>query len=470
MNDKFQNSLLITALKSLENDALKEFDQFIQSPFFNKNTELCRFWGIIKNSLNNNQNTLNKEKIHESLYGSEAFKDSRIRLLMSDLLGLFDQYLIHADVKNNAYYLKDKPVHYYREKGLLSHFSKKMKKVKKGIEKNKIRNTSYFGLNAALNFEEYQFEISQKRVSSDTLKETFLFKDLEYILTKLRYACILSSNKAAFKSEVEIEFLEEILAYIKKEELFQHPAIGIYYNCYRLLENEEEKYFDRYKYLLSEHIEVLDNVEIREVFLVGVNYCIRQINLGKSKMSNALFELFELGLKGNYLLVDGNLSRFTYRNIVTIGLINKKYDWVENFIHEYKPKLDSKFRESMFTLNLALLKYERKDYDEVQELLYKYDQKDLLLNLFAKTILLKVYFEQGSNKLLDSHLDAMEIFIRRKKVIGYHRKHYMNIIKYTRKLLKLNPYDKEAKSKLLTEVKSADTIAEKNWLLKMMED
>ena len=349
---------------------------------------------------------------------------------------------------------------------MTGHFAKQLKKLRKDYEKDPIRNASYFDQMAALHFEEYQLDISQKRSSTDSLKSTFLYTDLEFILTKLRFACILSSNKAAFKSEIELEFLPEILAFIRKEQLYDHPAIDIYYNCYRLLENGEEKYFDRYVVLLEKHIQVLNSKETREVFLLGLNYCIRQINLGNTKMSNALFELFEFGLKGNHLLVDGNLSRFTYRNIVTIGLINKKYDWVENFIYEYKPKLEVQYRENMFTLNLALLKYEQKDYEEVQDLLYKYDQKDLLLSLFAKTILLKVYYEQSSLKLLDSHLDAMEIFIRRKKVIGYHRKHYMNTIKYTRKLLKLNPYDKQAKEKLVKEVEETDTIAEKKWLLR----
>ncbi len=468
MNDKLQNSLLITALRSLDKEGIKDFDLFVRSPYFNKNADLCRFWEVIKANLDKKSSKLTKIDLHRLLYKDLAFKDSRMRLLMSNLFLLFEEFVINNELKKKNLEHQNILVHFYRENGLGSHYAKKVKHIRKNFEKGKVKDSSFFGLNAALNFEEYQFQISKKRSSTNALKDTFHFTDLEYILLKLRYACILSSNKAAFKAEIEIEFLKEIIEFIKREELYDRPSIALYYNCYLLLESEEVKYFDRYKELLIKHIEVLAPIEIREVFLIGVNYCIRQMNLGNDEMSNKLFDLFELGLKGRHLLVEGSLSRFTYRNIVTIGLINKKFKWVENFIYEYKPNLDAKYRESMFTLNLALLKYEQKEYGEVQELLYQSEQKDLLLNLFAKTILLKVYYEQESIKLLDSHLDAMEIFIRRKKVIGYHRKHYMNIIKYTRKLLKLNPFDHDAKSKLLVEVQNADTIAEKKWLVKQL--
>ncbi len=467
MKDNFQNSLLYSALHTLDKQGIKEFGLYLNSPFFNKNKELIDFWELLKTQLaQNSKGQISKQILFQKLYPKQVYKDSKVRLMMSDLYSHFENFLIHLKTKNYKQSSNNIILQYYRENGLEKHFSKKLKSINR--EKVLINNQKYFNELSALSFQNYLFEYTRKRSSIEALQDWFKNTDYSLILNKLSQACTLAAYSSVYKTEIQIDFLREVLDYIDKNNLEQIPAIAIYYNCYKLHQTGGEGYFPIYQKLLKEHIHVLNSEETRDIFLMGINYCIRHINKGNSEMSEPLLELFELGLQGDHLLVNGVLSRYTYRNIVTIGLISKDYTWVEKFIFDYKPKLELKYRDSMFTLNLAILKYEQKSYDEVLDLLYQYDLKDLLLNLFAKTILLKVYFNQNSLKLLDSHLDAMEVFIRRKKIIGYHRTNYMNIIKYTRKMMKLNPYDNSAKGKLLTEVQAAETIAEKKWLLEKL--
>ena len=74
-----------------------------------------------------------------------------------------------------------------------------------------------------------------------------------------------------------------------------------------------------------------------------------------------------------------------------------------------------------------------------------------------------------SIRLLDSHLDAMQVYLTRKKIIGYHKTNYSNIVKYTRKLIRLNPYDKEAKLKLAENIKNEKLLPDRDWLLRQVE-
>ena len=50
------------------------------------------------------------------------------------------------------------------------------------------------------------------------------------------------------------------------------------------------------------------------------------------------------------------------------------------------------------------------------ELIQQTDSNDLLQNLSAKTLALKIYYEIGAYELLRSHLDAMRTFLNRKKI------------------------------------------------------
>jgi len=68
--------------------------------------------------------------------------------------------------------------------------------------------------------------------------------------------------------------------------------------------------------------------------------------------------------------------------------------------------------------------------------------------------------------LLHSQLDAMRNYIHRKRVLGYHRTNYLNIIRYTEKLIKLNMADKTAVSEFVTAVTAEEVLSEKTFFLK----
>jgi len=102
-------------------------------------------------------------------------------------------------------------------------------------------------------------------------------------------------------------------------------------------------------------------------------------------------------------------------------------------------------------------------------LLQNIEYEDLLLNLAAKTILLKIYFELNENDLLDAHLLSLQNFLRRKTLIGYHKKNYKNIISITRKLLTYNRFDKKEKEKIRHLILDADVLTDRKWFLDMLE-
>lgn len=91
-----------------------------------------------------------------------------------------------------------------------------------------------------------------------------------------------------------------------------------------------------------------------------------------------------------------------------------------------------------------------------------------MLNLAAKTLLLKTYFVLGEFDLLQSHLDAMRNYIRRKKVIGYHRTNYQNIIRFTERILNREPHNKQLQHILQSEIENESVLTEKSWLLDIL--
>jgi methyl-accepting chemotaxis protein len=69
---------------------------------------------------------------------------------------------------------------------------------------------------------------------------------------------------------------------------------------------------------------------------------------------------------------------------------------------------------------------------------------------------------------LDAHIQSMQRFIGRQRVMGYHRDNYLNIIRFTRKLTQLKCTDPGEVALLKNQVESAAPLSEKEWYFEMI--
>jgi hypothetical protein len=279
------------------------------------------------------------------------------------------------------------------------------------------------------------------------------------------------AHQSVSKANYQFGLLDAALAHIEQSNALEIPAISIYYWCYRALTYPAEKtHFQEFKTRLTRHGELFPAEELRDLYILAVNFCIRQYNAGNQDYLAEQFELYREGFAKKYFLTDGYLSRYTYQNAATIGLVMHELEWVETFIHEYRPALKEEHRESLFSFNLARLEYQRRDLGKALQLLQKAEYKDLMLSLAAKTLQLKIFYELQEFDLLESHLQAIRAFIRRKNMARYQLENYLNTVNFTQKLLETNLFDKEERAALRREIEMTKALAEKEWLLRMMND
>ena len=200
-----------------------------------------------------------------------------------------------------------------------------------------------------------------------------------------------------------------------------------------------------------------------------VNYCVKQVNNNDFSYLPILLSLYQHALENDYILENGILSRFTFMNIVKIAIKCGELDWVMEFIENHKIHIEKSYRESVYHFCLASLAYAQKDYDKSLIYLQKYSSKNAVINLAAKTLQMKIFYEKRAYELLESHLKAMELFVRRKEVLGYHKENYSNIIKFTKQLHTVNNFDRNALQKLKEKIEKISILTEKEWLVYQIE-
>ena len=65
---------------------------------------------------------------------------------------------------------------------------------------------------------------------------------------------------------------------------------------------------------------------------------------------------------------------------------------------------------------------------------------------------------------LSSLLDSFERFIARNRQLGYHKKNYTNLIRFTRRLIQYQ-HDQGALAQMIAEIEQTGALANKDWLL-----
>lgn len=459
-----QDSRLIALLRSLSRTEQRELRKMATSRFFNQRQDVPDLLDLLLDCINEEKPLPDKAEAHRQLYPDLPFDDHRVRMAMSFLLKIAEQYLVHTAFFEDEVKVKTKLAEVYRRRSLTKHFERTIREAQELQAGSQHRNAEFFTDDYHVQMEQYRFTATNSRTAAHNLQAITDSLDTAYFSQKLRQACLLLSHQAVYKTDYQFGMLDEVLAHVEAQQLLGIPTIAVYYFCYRALtQPEQPDYFHQLKKLLVEECEKFPPHEMADLYLLAINYCIRHYNLGNPAYLADEFDLYKEGLRRSFLLNNGIVSRFSYRNVVTVGLKLQAFDWVENFVHEFKKKLEPKHQESMFSFNLARLAYERRQHGPALQLLQKTEYTDLLLNLAAKALMLKIFYETGALDALDSHISAMQKFIRRKKIMGYHRENYLNLAIFTKKLMET--HEKSALVALRAEIEGTKMVAEKEWLL-----
>lgn len=466
---ELNKSRLGSLFDTLTKQELRHLQKWMRSPFLNQKPVLISFFDYLHTTIASEKVYPSKEDIFRQLFPKEDFDPQKVRWAMSQLSKQIEKYLVFQEYFSDSTAVKLKLAEAFRKRALEKQFHSTIEEVSSALKKKPTEDALFYKTAYDVQLEQYNFSSVGVRHISQNLQDIHDNFDIYFLSTKLRHSCLTISHQNVYKTEYDYGLLREVIQYVESRKLYTIPAVGVYYFCYLALANvEQESYFLQFKQMVFEYGDRFNTNELNGLYLLAINYCIRRLNQGKKHYAKEGLELYKAGLQSEALIQEGQISRFTYRNIIAMGLIVQDYTWVENFLHEYKPYLDKSHREQIFKFNLARLEYTRKNYNLALELLIQADFKDLLLNLSAKAMALKIYFELNEIRLLDAHLHSMKTFITRKKVMGYHRTNYLNLIKYTQKLIGLRPSDRLGAEAIREKIEAEKLISEREWLLQQL--
>ncbi|MEI6409459.1 MAG: hypothetical protein WCR52_08755 [Bacteroidota bacterium] len=443
----------------------RELNNFLDSPFFNRRPELVRLWQFLPEL---DATAPDRTFIFAQLFPDQTYDDVALRHAYSQLLQKIEWFLAYRRFDQQEAVPELALLATYREKKLDKHFyhsvqtaETRINRMNLGIEHQHVRYR--------LEVEKYAFDENLRRGTAGNLQSLYDNFDHYLISAKMRQACLMLAHSAVVQVEYDYSFLPLLLNWLETTpKLLETPEIALYYFCYCALRDNQEADFQQLRTELERYRDQFDPTELTDVLLMAINFCIRQLNAGQRQYIREAFDLYRLGLARKLLTEGGVMSRFTYKNIVALGLALEEFAWTEQFIIDYQIVVESAYRESSYCYNLARMYFSRRDYARAMPLLARVDDSDFFLMLDARVMLLKMYYESGDWEPLQSLLVSVRTFLRRKKQIGYHRQHYLSLLKYTEQLLALPPGKTARRKALRSSIESDPAVLEKAWLLQWL--
>jgi hypothetical protein len=460
------NSKLLEIFRKLSSEEIRKLKKFIASPYFFQHDDVVKLYEYLFSKKYLSENNTNRTKIFKYLYGDIVYDDARLRYITSLATDVLEQFFQternNKNEVNNALSIS-KTLY---EKQLPAYADTFLQKAISLHKQSTQQNAAYW--QHAFHLEEEIFKQSnqQSRSKENNIQAIINTLDQYYITQLLKYACIATSYQQIIKQDYQYILLQTILNIAEKDETILNKSALIYYKIYQLYILQ---YFDDLLQLLPTHSAYFATDELKDIYLLIINFGIKQLNSGNTSFAQKLYSIYQSGLQNNVFIDNEHISRFTFTNVVFTGLQTGDFDGVLSFIHSYEKYLPENSRKSTIGFNKVRYHYFLKEYKTALQYLTDYEYNDILQNLAIKNMQLKIYVETQEWETLDSFLNTFSVFLHRQKGLGYHQLNYKNTIKYTKRIPEIVYSSKKIKTAFASEIKEEKNLLDKDWFLEVVK-
>lgn len=468
-----QKSVLTEIIESLDKKEIRELNKWLHSPAHNQREDTIRLFDYLIKFLGKHEATPSKESAWKAVFPGKPYDDAYMRQVMFFLLKAIEEYLVFAEQRDDEVRFQVSLARIYRGRKLEKAYRQAQRIGRAQLERQPLRNTYYLQHKFIFEQEESAWQTSVSQDVSTYLQAMSDALDDWFAAEKLQIGNAMLILQKVYKNPNQnLGLLDDILNHIGDEKLLKEPAIAMYYYaCMIVRQPEVLEYFDHFEELLHEKGEdAFVPYELFDLYRTALNYCTAKVNQGLTDFARRALRLYKKGLQRGILLDNNIVPKHVFGNAVAFAIKLKEYEWAENFIQEYKERLEEKERNSIVNFNLSRLFFEKGEYKTAQRLLMHFEYDDMLLNIIAKTMLLKIYYETDEFDALESLIDSMRIYLQRKEALDANRKQaYKNLLSLMKKMLHVNILSKGQREKFREVVVETNPLAEKDWLLKQLE-
>jgi hypothetical protein len=280
-----------------------------------------------------------------------------------------------------------------------------------------------------------------------------------------------------YRNEFSEDLLRDILLFVENNTaIYGIPVIGIYYHIYKMLSEESLSDFDKFRLILLQSQTLFTQKEISDFYTFAEN--LHVFLLSKNKITYTQIRLlYEEGFEKGFIYgSDGNISIFRLQNAITVALRSDAIDWALFFLEQNKERLPEAIRNDVYHSNLANIYFYKRDFTKVKQVLAEAQYRDIIYQIAARRLQIKLYKAENKQRALNTALNSFERYLMttKKKIGTDDRTMNLAFARALRRINDLSFMDSRSSStpleKLRTDIQSEKLIAERPWLLALLNE
>lgn len=414
-----------------------------------------------------------QRKHFKKLFPKEAYSENKLRKLTSSLTKVIEQLLLFQAQEANAFEKQKRLNQIFQERGLTQLFQYTTTDLLGQLDNWQAQDVHYHQAKFDVLSTKYFHPLHDKYdLKDDTLLDATDSLNTAFVIYQLRLALALKSRAQVINEAPGLHFLALLKEAWEKGILKRAPLVELYLQALDLSEVETKVDFARFEENFFQKMSQFSREDQQFLFSTGLNYTIQQKNQGNAAYKSVPFKWLKFGLTNHLLVNQGVIEEAIFANTVINGCHEQAFDWVLDFITNYKIYLPKKDQEAAAVYYQSIVYYIQGDWEETLASLTRNDYKSIyqprsrmiiIRALFEKFLVDKEYWE-----LLLANLQAFEAYIRRNEVIAKEKIiYYKNFILITRQLVnRIHRYEKPKRIKDWFEAYTAKNpnISAKTWL------
>lgn len=465
-------SKFIDLLATFTHDEVKEFERYINSPFFNRDKTISQSYKFFKKFYSDfNNPKFTKENFFKSLYPGKAYNDSRVRNILSDLLRFGQDFITIKFMRSNPFIENAAALEALSTRMLDTLFIRKLQEANEIIDIARHDPDEVYMYRKKLEDIKYMFYFRRSKEDKGVETTTKRGENLVFffLLKMLKLKILLYTNEHNFNiktdegllnSAFENINLEELLNYIKKNHPDEYPVLAVHYYFYTAQTDfsKTDYYFIAEK-IFTENIDKFSMKEQSEMLHAFASLCIDYIHLGKFEFNKYLLDVYKT-MDKYQLFSDPDkpqvITLLGFRNIILIAKEEKDYEWLTAFLEKNLDKIPKDSRDNMRDFSYALLEYDKENYPKALEYISKVKYEFFYFRYDVKNLLLKCFYELDMFEQALYLITNYKLFLKQNKNISKDAKRiYSQHIKSIEKVTKLKmKYDEYEAVKFKEEMKS----------------
>lgn len=472
-----QQSKLLTVLRSLDKKELKNFRQFLESPWFNTHEERIRLFDILaKHAPEFSSDAVAKEAVFGQMFPGEEFDAARLHHRASELFKLLEKFLVQVEIERDRIQQDFMLLRATKERKLDAYFQRTSNALENKLTKGGNRDWLYYLNLFRVNYLAYTHpETDKLQTTVGSLQQSMNNLDLFFAAAKLKLAVEMRNRERILNNTYEIHFLDEVIRLADTPNFQSNPIFGIYSKFLQSFMDFESVPFEELRDLFMDNHGLFSPREQIDYFVFLINAYSFAYRSGANDIRRSQFELYRMALDRGFLVEDGSLDPQFFNHIVLIASALGEFTWTRNFIDDYEVNLPKKDRNDFREMGNAELAFASANYEEAGDHLMRVSFKDIAFKLRVRAMEICLDYEYGYLDVMENHLAAFNMFLRRDKSLAKPIvERNQNFIKAQRSLLRLAlrpTYDRNPEEAVeqIKEVQQLEPLIYKNWLLNKFE-